>query len=251
MKKYAFIGNWKMNKTTSEARILAKELREAFKNYNSALIGIAPPFTSLIDVYEIIKGSKIKLCAQNSHWKESGAFTGEISPRMLKEIGVEYVILGHSERRQHFGETNSGVNARAKAAMEYGLVPIVCFGESKEERERKETLNVVETQLTQSLEDIKLRDAESLILAYEPVWAIGTGIVAKPEQIGEVHSFSRSLLIKIFGETGKEIKILYGGSVKPDNIHSFINIEEVSGALVGGASLNAGEFFSIASSVKN
>jgi triosephosphate isomerase len=249
MKSYAFIGNWKMNKTRAETKILAKELKAIFKNYKSALIAIAPPFTSLIDAGKEIKNSNIKLCAQNCHWKESGAWTGEISPIMLKELNVEFVILGHSERRQYFGETDEGVNMRARAAVEHGLVPVVCVGESREQRENNETLNIIKRQVTQSLKDLSLRNSEQMILAYEPVWAIGTGLVAKPEQIEEVHRFIRALLINIFGEVGKKIKILYGGSVKPENINSFISIEDVNGALVGGASLNAKEFFSIAKSI--
>lgn len=249
MKNYAFIGNWKMNKTKAETKELVKELRAVFKDYNSALIAIAPPFTSLIDASEEIKGSTIKLCAQNCHWKESGAFTGEISPSMLRELNVELVILGHSERRQYFGETDAGVNMRARAAIEHGLVPIVCVGESREQRENNETLSVIKKQVTQSLKDIIIKDADSIILAYEPVWAIGTGLVAKPEQIEEVHRFIRGMLKDIFGKTGEGIKILYGGSVKSDNIHSFIDILDVNGALVGGASLDAKEFFSIAKSI--
>ncbi len=251
MKKYAFIGNWKMNKTSSQARVLAKELKRMFKNYNSALIAIAPPFTSLADAGREIRNSNIKLCAQNCHWKESGAFTGEISPTMLKELNVEFVILGHSERRQYFGETDVWVNMRARAAIEHGLIPIVCVGETREQRENNETMSIIKRQVTQSLKEIELKDADSLIIAYEPVWAIGTGLVAKPEQIEEVHRFIRALLLNIYGESGKDIMILYGGSVKPDNIHSFIHIEDVNGALVGGASLNAEEFFSIAMSIKN
>ncbi len=251
MKSYAFIGNWKMNKTRSETRELVKELKSVFKNYNSALIAIAPPFTSLIDASEEIKGSNIKLCAQNCHWKDSGAFTGEISPRMLREIGVEFVILGHSERRQFFGETDEGVNMRSKGAMAHGLVPVICVGESKRERESNRTLGVIEIQVRSALKDLKIKGSNDIILAYEPVWAIGTGLVAKPEQIEEVHRFIRGMLKDIFGKIGEGIKILYGGSVKSDNIHSFIDIEDVNGALVGGASLDAKEFFSIASSIKN
>jgi len=251
MKKYAFIGNWKMNKTRAETIVLARAIREHFQGYDSALIAIAPPFTSLHVAYEIIHGSNIKLCAQNCHWKGAGAFTGEVSPAMLKEAGVELVILGHSERRQFFGETSAGVSMRARGAMEYGLVPVVCVGETKEEREKGITLQVIEEQVAQSLKDIKVTDGDKIIIAYEPVWAIGTGLVAKPEQIQEVHRYIRDLLVRIFGVTGREIKILYGGSVKPDNIKSFINIDDVNGALVGGASLDAREFFSIASCIKN
>ncbi len=251
MKKYAFIGNWKMNKTRAETKVLAKELKKMFKDYKYSLIAIAPPFTSLIDAGREIKNSNIKLCAQNCHWEDFGAFTGEISPIMLKELNVEFVILGHSERRQYFGETDAWVNMRARAAIEHGLVPIVCVGETKEQRENNETISIIKRQVTQSLKEIILKGPDSLIIAYEPVWAIGTGLVAKPEQIEEIHRFIRSLLLNIFGDSGKEIKILYGGSVKPDNIHSFIHIEDVNGALVGGASLNTEEFFSIAMSVKN
>lgn len=249
MKSYAFIGNWKMNKTRSETKGLVKELKAVFKSYNSTLIAIAPPFTSLIDAGKEIKDSKIKLCAQNCHWKDSGAFTGEISPQMLKEIGVEFVILGHSERRQYFGETDEYVNLRAKGAMAHGLVPVICLGESKEERERNRTLEIIEEQIRGAVKDLKIQRSDEIILAYEPVWAIGTGLVAKPEQIEEVHRFIRTMLKDVFGEIGKKIKILYGGSVKSDNIDSFINIEDVNGALVGGASLNAKEFFSIAMSI--
>lgn len=251
MKSYAFIGNWKMNKTRAETRTLAGELKALFEGYNSAIVAIAPPFTSLADAYEVLKGSNIKLCAQNCHWKEAGAFTGEISPVMLKELNVEFVILGHSERRQYFGETSSGVNMRAKSALKHGIIPVVCIGETREERENGRTLEVIRKQVSESLKDLKVPDDNSLIVAYEPVWAIGTGLIARPDQIDEVHQYIRKLLMDMFGNTGKGIKILYGGSVRQDNIYSFIKIEDVNGALVGGASLNAKEFFSIAMSVKS
>lgn len=251
MKKYAFVGNWKMNMTRPETRALASEIKALFSNYDRALVAIAPPFTSLVEAMEVIKGTNIKLCAQNCHWNRSGAFTGEVSPVMLKEIGVEYVILGHSERRQFFGESDAGVNKRAKGAIEEGLVPIVCVGETKTEREQNKTIEVVKNQVLGCLKDLNISDSDALMIAYEPVWAIGTGLVARPEEVAEVHEFIRRLLIELFGDRGKEIRILYGGSVKAENIRSLINLDNVNGALVGGASLVAKEFFSIASSIIN
>ncbi|HEY4716572.1 MAG TPA: triose-phosphate isomerase [bacterium] len=251
MRKPLFTGNWKMNKTQTEAAQLSLELKSLFAKYKDADIVIAPPFTSLNIVSETIKSSTIRLGAQNCHWEDSGAFTGEISPLMLKESGVEFAIIGHSERRQYFGETNTTVNRRTKNAIKNKLIPIICVGETKTERERGDALALIEKQVKESLDGLMVQNPAGIAIAYEPIWAIGTGMIATPEQIEDVHVFIRKTLRNLFGDEADGIRILYGGSVTSRNIKSFINRESVDGALVGGASLKAQEFFNIASSVNN
>ena len=241
-------GNWKMNKTVSESISLVKELKKLVKLSNESEKGleksktfqkdakneviICPPFTALSDVSEELKGSNIKLGAQNMHFEEQGAFTAEISPIMLKEL-VKYVILGHSERRHIFNESDELINKKLKSALKHNLKPILCVGETLEEREKNKTKEVIKKQLTQSLKNIK----EKVIVAYEPVWAIGTGKTATPEQAEEVHSYIKELL--------GDVIILYGGSVKPQNIKELIAQPNIDGALVGGASLDAKSFAQI------
>ncbi|MDT8318838.1 MAG: triose-phosphate isomerase [bacterium] len=239
-------GNWKMNTTPSEGTRLAEELSKLLPDTEGVDVVIAPPHTHLFSVNEVIKGGPIKLAAQNIHFKESGAFTGEISAQMIKDIGCEYVIIGHSERRQFFSETDQSVNDKTGAALNCGLKPIVCVGESLEERESGKALDVILKQLEGGLKDLPKELSMAIIVAYEPVWAIGTGKTATDEQAEEVHRFIRETLEKIFGrEVSSATRILYGGSVKLDNIDGLMAQPNIDGALVGGASLKAETFKNI------
>jgi triosephosphate isomerase len=240
-------GNWKMNKTVAEALALVRELKGLVAAARDRVeIAVAPPFTALAPVAKELQGPGIALGAQNVYWEASGAFTGEISAGMLKELGCTYVIVGHSERRQLFGETDETVNRRARAALQAGLRPIVCVGETLAEREAGKTLSVVERQIRQGLSRLGAGEAEKLVIAYEPVWAIGTGKVATTAQAQEVHAMLRKLLGELFGTaTTAGIRIQYGGSVKPDNAAELMAQPDINGALVGGASLKAGDFAKI------
>jgi triosephosphate isomerase len=241
-------GNWKMNLSLLEAASLVKAIREGIQDQERVDILVAPPFTALAVVKGLIGETKILLSAQNMHWESSGAYTGEISAAMLSEAGCSHVILGHSERRSLFKETDEMVDLKAAAAVESGLIPIVCIGETLEEREAGETFAVLKTQLTGSLRNFIENGVlpHSTILAYEPVWAIGTGRTATPEQAQEVHQFLREYLTENFDAgTAQSIRILYGGSVKPDNIKDLISKPDIDGALVGGASLKADSFLPI------
>jgi len=239
-------GNWKMFKTSSEAVETAQKLVELTDGKVSSDIMIAPPFTSLAPVSDILKGSNIALGAQNIFWEPEGAYTGEISSAMLVSAGCEYVIIGHSERRQYFGETDITVNKKIKAAIKANLVPIICVGESEKERESNNTFFVLDKQLTKGLKNLALNDIKTLVIAYEPIWAIGTGKTATSKQAQEIHKFLRSLIEKNFGDSlAKSIRILYGGSVKPDSIKELMSMPDVDGALVGGASLNPETFSKI------
>ena len=239
-------GNWKMNKTNSEAVALIKKLKALLKDVNRRDIVICPAFTALSEIAKELKTSCISLGAQNLHFEESGAFTGEVSAGMLKEIGCSYVIIGHSERRQLFGESNAFINKKKIAALKNGLIPIVCVGETLVEREDGSTKQVVEKQINESLAGLLSKDGKKLVIAYEPVWAIGTGKNATPEKAQEVHQFIRRLLEKQFDKkTAESIRILYGGSVKPDNISSLMQQPDIDGVLVGGASLDAESFANI------
>lgn len=240
-------GNWKMYKNIDEAVELVSSLKKAEKELSEAAVVVIPPFTALREIKKTLEGSSIKLGAQNLFWEEKGAFTGEISPVMLKDAGCEYVVTGHSERRQYFGETDETVNKKIKAALAQGLLPIMCIGELLEEREKGETINKVETQLRAGLEGLGEEDMSQIIIAYEPIWAIGTGLTATQAQAEEVHSFIRDKLGENYGnEIGSCVIILYGGSVKPDNTYSLLKEKNINGALVGGASLEAGSFIQIA-----
>jgi len=207
---------------------------------------ICPPFTNLTEVAKIVQGTNIGLSAQNIYWEDSGAYTGEISSPMLKELGCQYVIIGHSERRAYFGETNETVNKKIKAALAHNLTPIVCVGEVLEQRENGKTFDVVKDHVFRALEGILEADAKKIIIAYEPVWAIGTGKTATPEQAQEVHAFIRGLLKELYNEeVASAIRIQYGGSVKPDNAKDLLAKEDIDGALVGGASLKIDSFVKI------
>jgi triosephosphate isomerase len=251
MKRYLIAGNWKMNKTTGEAVELAQKLVESLKDVKDRDILICPTFTSLYSVHQVIKGTNIKLGAQDVFYENSGAFTGEISPIMLKDVGCEYVIIGHSERRHIIGERDELINKKVKAAINNGLKVILCVGELLEEREAGKTLEVVKTQVEKGLNGISEDEMKNVIIAYEPVWAIGTGKTAKPEDAQEVHAYIRELLSKLYSkEIANETIIQYGGSVKASNIDSLMAMQDIDGALVGGASLVAEEFTRIVKFVK-
>jgi triosephosphate isomerase len=236
-------GNWKMHGTVAETRGLVGELRSRLADVESRTVVLAPPFTALAAAAEALDGSPIELAAQNVHWQSKGAFTGEVSAAMLVELGCRWAIVGHSERRQLFGETDAAVNRRARAALAADLRPIVCLGESLEEREAGATLEVVTRQTRAALLDMNPTDIRDICIAYEPVWAIGTGRTATPAQAEEVHETIRSVVAEIAGrETADGVRILYGGSVKPENIDSLMAERDVDGALVGGASLDAASF---------
>ena len=244
-RKVVIAGNWKMNKTASEGKALVEALKETTKGIcpNCADIIVCPPFTTLVSVIEAAKGSNIKVGAQNIHWADNGAFTGEIAGSMLKELGVEYVIIGHSERRQYFGETDETVNLRLKAALKNDLKPIVCIGELLEERESGATEKVLFTQLDGGLKDISAADMEKIILAYEPVWAIGTGKTATPDIAEETHKYIRSFLADKYGkEVADKIVIQYGGSMKAENAEALVGQSDINGGLIGGAALKADSF---------
>jgi triosephosphate isomerase (TIM) len=239
-------GNWKMHGTRSEAVALASALAKDVGRVGGREVLVAPPYTALETVAGIVKGTDIRLGAQNVHWEPKGAFTGEVSASMLREAGCTHVIIGHSERRQLFGETNETVNKRLFAALAGGLTPIVCVGETLEEREADATVQVVERQITAGLANISAADLARSVVAYEPVWAIGTGKTATPAQAQDVHRTIRSQLETLTDlGTAERVRILYGGSVKPDNIDSLMAEADIDGALVGGASLVAEQFIRI------
>lgn len=227
-----------MNKTREQAIFFANKLTQDLAGMNFQIV-LCPPFVFLQNVAEILTGTKLHLGAQNCYYEKSGAFTGEVSPLMLKEIGVEYVIVGHSERRHIFGETDEMINKKVKAILDNGMKPVICVGETKEERERGLTFCVVESQTRQALFGLSKDNVEKVVIAYEPVWAIGTGIVAKPYQAQEVHRFIRKLLEQLYDEElAQKIPILYGGSIKPDNFFGLMIQPDIDGGLVGGASLD-------------
>jgi triosephosphate isomerase (TIM) len=238
--------NWKMYKTPDQTREFFRDFLPLVAGHARDEIVVCPPYIDLADAVEAVKGSSVAIGAQNVHWKEEGAFTGEISAAMLLALGVKHVIVGHSERRQYFGETDDTVNIRLKAALEAGLTPICCVGEVLEEREAGLTDDVLRRQCVRAFHAISAKKAAKMVVAYEPVWAIGTGKTATPEIAAEAHAVIRREATEIFGEefSGK-LRILYGGSVKPENAATLMAQEEIDGALVGGASLNAKSFAAI------
>ncbi|MGH9308008.1 MAG: triose-phosphate isomerase [Vicinamibacterales bacterium] len=238
--------NWKMFKTVLEAVSFVKEFRPMVKDMADVEIVVAPPFTALHAVAEAARSSNIGVAGQDLHWEREGAFTGEVSAGMLHEAGAEYAIIGHSERRRLFHETDQSVNHKLVAALGAKLTPIVCIGETLEEREANQTLEVLDRQIKQGLDALTGEQVASLVLAYEPVWAIGTGRNATPEQAGEAHAHIRTRLRQWFGaQAADHCHVIYGGSVKPDNIHALIVHPDVDGALVGGASLDVKGFYEI------
>ena len=239
-------GNWKMFKTCSEAVEAAGQLVKLVAMTSDVDVMIAPQFTALAPVSDVVRGSRVSLGAQNLFWETEGAYTGEISSVMLVSVGCKYVIIGHSERRQYFDETDETVNKKIKAAIKNDLVPVLCVGESEKERESKETFAVLDKQVKKGLEGFSSDDLETLVIAYEPVWAIGTGKTATTDQAQEAHQFLRSVLEKSFGNMlAKSIRILYGGSVKSNNIAELMAMPDIDGALVGGASLDPETFSKI------
>jgi len=239
-------GNWKMFKTVHEAVLFVKELRSAVKDIGDVEIVVAPPFTAVHAVAEAVRNTNIGVAAQDLYWERDGAFTGEVSPMMIKEAGAEYAIVGHSERRRLFGETDAIVNRKTMAAIAAGLTPIVCVGETLEERERNETLAILDRQIKDGLDLIGATQLAEIVIAYEPVWAIGTGRTATAAQAGEAHAHIRRRLRQWFGaDAADACHVIYGGSVKPDNIRELIAEEDVDGALVGGASLEVTSFTEI------
>jgi triosephosphate isomerase len=240
-------GNWKMNKTVADALALVRELRGLVSMVRDRVeVVVAPAFTALHPVWKAVEDANIQVAGQNCHWETSGAYTGEVSAGMLKELGCQYVILGHSERRQYFGETDESVNRRTQAALREGLVPIICVGETLQERESSRTLEVVARQLRGALGGFGAPDVARFVLAYEPVWAIGTGKTATADQAQEVHAFIRKTLAELYdAQTAGQIRIQYGGSVKADNAADLLGRPDIDGALVGGASLKAADFAAI------
>jgi triosephosphate isomerase (TIM) len=245
-RKPLIAGNWKMFKTLPEAERTAAEIVRLTAGITGVDILIAPPFTALSGVYRIVAGTNVSLGAQNLFWEKEGAFTGEISPAMLMDAGCSHVIIGHSERRQYFSETDETVNKKIRAAINFSLIPVLCVGETEKERDAGQTFYVLDKQIKKGLEGFSFEDVARLVVAYEPVWAIGTGKTATREQAQEVHHFLRGLLEKLFGKTASDtVRILYGGSVKPGNIKELMDMPDVDGALVGGASLDAPTFSAI------
>jgi triosephosphate isomerase (TIM) len=247
MRTPVIAGNWKLFKTIAEATAMVNELKPLVAGTAGVEIVVAPVFTALSRVAEALSGSNVRLAAQDCHWEEEGAFTGEVAPKLLSDAGCSHVIIGHSERRQYFGETDETVNKKAKTALAAGLTAIVCVGETLAEREAGKAFAVIETQLKGGLAGFSAGMLVQTIIAYEPVWAIGTGKTASDTQAQEVHAFIRTLLAKLFGQAAAEaIRILYGGSVKPDNVKGLMSQADIDGALVGGASLKADTFAAIA-----
>ncbi|MDD5173716.1 MAG: triose-phosphate isomerase [Candidatus Omnitrophica bacterium] len=249
MRKIIIAGNWKMNKDISGSIDLVNSIKRSLYDVEEVEIVVCPPFTSLSDVNEITMDTNIKLGAQDCYWEKEGAFTGEISAGMLKSAGCKYCIIGHSERRQFFGETNETVNKKLKVLLKEDIRPIVCVGEKLEDRKSGKTFDVIKDHVMNSLAGLSKEDMLKTVIAYEPVWAIGTGVNATKEQAEEAHKYIRTLLGQMHGdEVAKSVRIQYGGSVKPENIKELITQEDVDGALVGGASLKADSFVQL---VKN
>jgi triosephosphate isomerase len=239
-------GNWKMNKTSADGVALVKEIVAAAGKNNDVEIVVCPPFVAIESAGKALEGSNIKLGAQNMHPEASGAFTGEVSAPMLRAVFATHVILGHSERRAYFGETDAFINKKVISALKHQLKPILCVGETLAERESGSTLKVVQTQLEGGLEGVSNEQAPTIVIAYEPVWAIGTGKVATTDQAQEVHAFIRGLLVKLFGDAvAQKVRILYGGSMKPSNAPELLAQKDIDGGLIGGAALEARSFLDL------
>lgn len=252
MRKYIIAGNWKMNLTLEEGYGLVTEIKGMVQDEvnNSAEIVVIPPFIHLSGVHNLLKGSRVKLGAQNCHQKSKGAYTGEVSPAMLANLGAQYVIIGHSERRQYFGETNALLAEKISAALENGLTPIYCFGETLEQREAGKEFDVNFDQVSEGLFHLSDSDFSKVVLAYEPIWAIGTGKTATSQQAQDVHAFIRKKLTEKYGESiADSISILYGGSMKPDNARELLACKDIDGGLIGGAALESRSFVEIIKSV--
>lgn len=245
MRKPIIAGNWKMNNTIEESKILVRELIPLVENAKIDVV-LCPSYLSLAVVKDLVKDTSIKVGAQNMHFEESGAYTGEVSGEMLKELGIEYVIIGHSERRQYFNETDETVNKKAKKALKLNLIPIICVGETLQEREQGKEKSIVTSQVEKALKDLTKEEISHLVIAYEPIWAIGTGEIASNKQANEVCGWIRDKIGELTdGDTAQKIRIQYGGSVKPNNIKGLMDQSHIDGALVGGASLKADQFSTI------
>jgi triosephosphate isomerase len=244
LREKLIVANWKMYKTPAKTEEFMQRFPKEVKGVSGIEMVICPPFTSLVGLAALMRDTQLMLGAQNMHWEREGAYTGEISPLMLKEIGVKYVIIGHSERRKYFGETDVIINKKTIAALNNGLIPIICLGENLEERRSKETEKVLKKQLYGALDEIDLGEEKlhNIVLAYEPVWAIGTGTPASGDEAAEVAGYLRSLLNKKWGVLSENVRILYGGSVNKGNITEFTGKEDIDGALVGGSSLRESSF---------
>ncbi|WP_366923829.1 triose-phosphate isomerase [Metallumcola ferriviriculae] len=246
MRKPIIAGNWKMHKNAAEGTVLVKELKQLSAGNTNVEVVVCPPFTALAGVIAEAKGSGIKVGAQNMHWEEKGAYTGEISPTMLMEMGLDYVIIGHSERRQYFSETDETVNKKVKSAYAHGIKPIVCVGETLEQREAASTEQVVGRQIEEGLAGLEQGQVSELVVAYEPIWAIGTGKTASNADAEKVIAHIRRVLAGMYGEqSAEQVRIQYGGSVKPNNINELMEQPNIDGALVGGAALQAESFAGI------
>ncbi len=251
-RKYFIAGNWKMNKTAAEAKALIEGIKALEGSQIAVDVAVCPPFTALDAASKALAGSTIKLGAENLYPKASGAYTGEIAPDMLKEFSCTYVILGHSERREYFKESDEFINEKTRFALANGLKPILCVGETLEEREAGKTIDVVATQTEKGLAEISAEDAKNVVIAYEPVWAIGTGKTATPAMAQEVHAEIRKILTKLFGaETAESMQILYGGSMKPENADELLKEKDIDGGLIGGAALKADSFVALIRSAMN
>ena len=245
-RNFIIAGNWKMNKTPSETRSLIANIKSNLPSSHNSEFILCPPFISIPAALAEVENCYLNIGAQNCHWEDKGAFTGEISPDMLSEIGVKYVIIGHSERRTYFGETDETVNKRIKAALNHDLIPILCVGESLEIREQGNTKNLIKTQITLDLKDISKADSEKIIIAYEPIWAIGTGKTATSEQAEEICKFIRDTLADIYGtESAEKIHVLYGGSMNEKNAKELLSMPNIDGGLIGGASLKSDSIINI------
>ena len=241
MRKAIIAGNWKMHYTPEEAVKVINELKPLVKDATCDVV-VCPTFVCLDAVLKAVEGSNIKVAAQNMHFEEKGAFTGEISPLMLKELDMDYVVIGHSERRQYFNETDETVNKKVLKALEVGIDPILCVGETLEEREAGNTKDVCKVQVEKALENVSKEDLAKVFIAYEPVWAIGTGKTATSEDANDVIAYIREVVANLYGELANEVRIQYGGSVKPSNVAEIMNQSDIDGALVGGASLEANDY---------
>lgn len=246
MRQYIIAGNWKMNKTVSESIVLAQGIVEAVKDIKKTEVVIAPTYLAAAKVADVVKGTNVKLAIQDIHWKDQGAYTGKVSVDMVKEIGAEYIIIGHSEQRQYFHETEETVNLKVKKTLAAGLKPIICIGETLDQRNGGQLETVLTTQVKGAYEGVSAEDAAKTVIAYEPVWAIGTGVVATDEQAEETQKFVRSIVAEIYGaDLADALRIQYGGSMKPGNAAGLLAQKNIDGGLIGGAALKADSFFAI------
>ena len=244
MRKPIIAGNWKMNKTIAETIEFINEIKDKLNDDKVEAL-ICAPFTVLKDLKDATKGTNIKVGAQNMHYAENGAFTGEVSAPMLKELGMDYVIIGHSERRQYFNETNESCNKKVLKALEVGINPILCCGETLEQREANETKNICKVQVEEALKDVDVNDISKVVIAYEPIWAIGTGKTATSEDANDVISYIREVVAGLYKDKANEVILQYGGSVKPQNVAEIMAQSDIDGALVGGASLAANDYIQL------